>query len=68
MLRTIETISSYQLEATDGPIGHVDDFYFDDEHWALRYLVVDTGKWRDEKCWCRRWPWPRSIGGDAQSW
>jgi hypothetical protein len=45
MLRTIETLSSYQLEAADGPIGHVHDFYFDDEHWALRYLVVDTGEW-----------------------
>jgi hypothetical protein len=45
MLRTIETLSSYQLGATDGPIGQLNDFYFDDEHWALRYLVVDTGKW-----------------------
>jgi sporulation protein YlmC with PRC-barrel domain len=45
MLRTIETLSSYQLDGTDGPIGHVHDFYFDDEHWTLRYLVVDTGRW-----------------------
>jgi hypothetical protein len=31
--------------ATDGPVGSVDQFFFDDEHWAVRYLVVDTGKW-----------------------
>lgn len=45
MLRTIETLSSYQLGATDGAIGQLDDFYFDDQHWTLRYFVVDTGKW-----------------------
>lgn len=21
------------------------DFYFDDQHWAIRYVVVDTGNW-----------------------
>jgi hypothetical protein len=31
--------------ARDGAIGSVHDAYFDDEHWALRYLVVDTGNW-----------------------
>lgn len=33
------------LEATDGPIGEVDDIYFDDHTWTVRYYVVDTGKW-----------------------
>ena len=33
------------MGATDGTIGKVDDVYFDDEHWAVRYLVVDTGHW-----------------------
>src|SRR6478672_7693729 len=23
----------------------VKDFYFDDQHWAVRYLVADTGSW-----------------------
>jgi uncharacterized protein YrrD len=31
--------------ATDGPIGRVDDIYFDDEGWQVRYFVVDTGGW-----------------------
>ena len=30
---------------TDGEIGHVKDFYFDDQNWAVRYLIVDTGAW-----------------------
>jgi hypothetical protein len=31
--------------ATDGAIGDVRDLYFDDEAWAVRYLVVETGSW-----------------------
>ena len=31
--------------ATDGPIGTVENFVFDDESWAIRYIVVDTRKW-----------------------
>lgn len=34
-----------QLAATDGVFGHVKDLYFDDAHWAVRYLLVDTGTW-----------------------
>jgi uncharacterized protein YrrD len=33
------------LDALDGEIGSVDDLYFDDQTWSVRYLVVDTGKW-----------------------
>jgi len=29
----------------DGEIGKVDQFYLDDETWAIRYLVVNTGSW-----------------------
>lgn len=31
--------------ARNGAIGEIDDFYFDDEKWTVRYLVVDTGAW-----------------------
>src|ERR1700726_605806 len=33
------------IDALNGEIGFVDDLYFDDEMWSVRYLVVDTGKW-----------------------
>src|SRR3954465_14046278 len=33
------------IQAVDGEIGSVDDLYFDDQTWSVRYLVVDTGKW-----------------------
>ena len=45
MLRSIKHLRGDKLGATDGEIGQVEDFYFDDRHWAIRYLVVDTGSW-----------------------
>jgi sporulation protein YlmC with PRC-barrel domain len=45
MLRSIKQILGDKLGATDGEIGQVKDFYFDDQNWAVRYLVADTGNW-----------------------
>jgi sporulation protein YlmC with PRC-barrel domain len=45
MLRNIKQLYGNKLGASDGDIGHVKDFYFDDTTWAVRYLVADTGSW-----------------------
>jgi hypothetical protein len=45
MLQSIKQLYGHKLGASDGAIGHVKDFYFDDENWVIRYLVVDTGTW-----------------------
>jgi hypothetical protein len=45
MLRSIKEMENYSIGATDGLIGHVKDFYFDDESWVIRYFVVETGPW-----------------------
>jgi sporulation protein YlmC with PRC-barrel domain len=45
MLRSIKQLYGGKLGASDGEIGHVKDFYFDDQNWVVRYLVVDTGSW-----------------------
>jgi sporulation protein YlmC with PRC-barrel domain len=45
MLRNVKDLRGYTILATDGAIGEVDDLYFDDDRWAIRYLVVDTGSW-----------------------
>lgn len=51
MLRSISDIEDYAIGAIDGAIGHVKDFYFDDERWVVRYLIVDTALGlRVEKC------------------
>ncbi len=40
-----EVIGRYYIEATDGDIGHVEEFLIDDESWTIRYMVVDTVNW-----------------------
>ena len=45
MLRPVKDLQGYAIHATDGDIGQVDEFYFDDERWTIRYLVVATGNW-----------------------
>ena len=35
-------MTGYHIEATDGDIGHVEDFIIDGETWEIRYMVVDT--------------------------
>ncbi|HEY5961879.1 MAG TPA: PRC-barrel domain-containing protein [Polyangiaceae bacterium] len=42
MLRSLKALERYKVSATDGDIGHVEDFLLDDERWAIRYLVVKT--------------------------
>ncbi len=45
MLQSIKQLYGNHLGASDGEIGHVKDFYFDDRTWVVRYVVADTGKW-----------------------
>ena len=45
MLVKASTLKGYKLQSRDGEIGKVKEFYFDDRHWAVRYLVADTGNW-----------------------
>jgi hypothetical protein len=45
MLCSLNDLRGYSIHATDGDIGYIDQFYFDDVQWVIRYLVVDTGTW-----------------------
>jgi sporulation protein YlmC with PRC-barrel domain len=44
-LRSIEAITGYHIHASDGEIGHLEDFLVEDADWSIRYLVVDTKNW-----------------------
>ena len=65
-LRSTNKVSGYHVQATDGEIGHVDDFVIDDETWAIRYLVIDTRNWLPGKKilvspqWIERVSWNES--------
>lgn len=45
MLSKIKNLSGFKLNSLDGEIGKAKEFYFDDRHWTIRYLVADTGNW-----------------------
>jgi uncharacterized protein YrrD len=44
-LRSVHEVIGYHINATDGEIGHLEDFLFDDETWQIRYAIVDTKNW-----------------------
>jgi uncharacterized protein YrrD len=44
-LRSIGAVTGYHIHATDGAIGHLQDFLIDDQGWGIRYLIVDTRNW-----------------------
>jgi len=45
MLFVVATLKGYAVTASDGAIGTVNDFLFDDQSWKIRWCVVDAGKW-----------------------
>ena len=45
MIISNDQLNEFTLHATDGAIGKVKDLFVDDETWAVRYLVVETGNW-----------------------
>jgi hypothetical protein len=49
-LRSIATVTGYHIHASDGEIGHVEDFLVDDAGWNIRYIKVDTrNRWPGER-------------------
>ncbi len=44
-LRSIATVTGYHIHASDGEIGHVEDFLLEDADWSIHFLVVDTKNW-----------------------
>lgn len=45
MLRSVKQLTGSKINAKDDQIGKIDEVYFDDDAWTIRYLVVDTGNW-----------------------
>ncbi len=45
MLTRVSELLDLRLGAQDGEVGRLQDFYFDDQSWTIRYLIADTGDW-----------------------
>jgi len=39
------SVKGYHVHATDGDLGHVENFLADDVNWDIRYLVIATRNW-----------------------
>jgi len=72
-LRSMSEVNGYHVRALDGEIGHVDDFLFDADTWAIRYLLVDTSNFIGGRHvliatdWVRRVDWNElSVHVDAE--
>jgi hypothetical protein len=70
-LRSVRDSMGYHIQATDEPVGHAEDYLFEDDSWAIRYLVVDTRNWLPGRHvlvstqWIREVSWPeRSVAVD----
>lgn len=49
MHRSVNDLKGYAISAKDGELGKVSEFFFDDFTWSVRYLVVETGSWLEER-------------------
>jgi hypothetical protein len=45
MLHLAQKVAGVTVSGTDGEIGTLEDFYFEETGWNVRYLLVDTGSW-----------------------
>ena len=43
--RSLNSLLEYTMGATDGEIGAVKEFYFDDHSWTVRYIIIEAGNW-----------------------
>jgi sporulation protein YlmC with PRC-barrel domain len=44
-LRSLGVVTGYHVKASDGEIGHVEDFLVDETSWDIRYVLIDTKNW-----------------------
>jgi len=44
-LYKLTDLSKFDLQTLDGELGHIEQIYFDDQQWLVRYFIVRTGNW-----------------------
>ncbi len=49
MQRNLNMLLGSRLKGTDGEIGKLIDFYFDDLSWTIHHLILKTGSWFSER-------------------
>ena len=64
-LRSTRDVTGHRIQASDGEIGHAEDFIIDDVSWAIRYLIVDTRNWWPGKRVLVSPQWIERVSWDA---
>jgi stress response protein YsnF len=44
-LRSAREMMGYHIQARDGEIGHIKDFFVEGDCWCIRYVLVNTRNW-----------------------
>jgi len=65
-LRSAREVKGYRMEARDGSIGHVSDLVFDDETWAIAFLVVNAGSWLHARWVLLKPEWMEAISWEER--
>ena len=60
-------VTGYHIQGSDEAVGHVEDFLFEDDSWAVRYLAAATRNWLPgnhvliSPQWIREVSWPERL-------
>lgn len=66
-LRSSRVVIGYRVKASDGRIGHIEDFLYDDASWRLRYVEVDTRNWIGGRHVLVPPSWVRSVSWEERA-
>jgi len=61
ILRNLNELKNQKIGATAGEIGRVKGFYFQDDAWVVRYLVVEAGSWLSSRKVLIAQPWIKGV-------
>jgi hypothetical protein len=65
-LHSSRDVAGYHIQTSDDQVGHLEDFILDDEHWQIRYIVLDTKNWLPGRHILISPSWIRTISWDQR--
>jgi hypothetical protein len=66
-IRSLRSLDGFKVRVRDGGIGQVEDFVFDDESWALRYIVVNAREWMEGRRLLISPHWLERVGWEEKT-
>lgn len=44
-LRSSKKVTGYHIHATDGELGHIEDFIINVDNWTIEFMIIEAGTW-----------------------